>query len=355
MKSGEKLITIVVPAYNVQNYVDQCLNSLLNQTINNHKVIIVDDGSKDEHTSEICKSYSEHYPDMFTYIHQENKGLGAARNTGLKHVDTQYVGFLDSDDWLMPNYIEKITEQLEIFKSEDIDLIFTLPVIYDSLTHMNVDWYDKQLFLEIFYGDQRLVSPERDKRLYQLEPNACRRIYNLDFLKRNHFSFPEGVKWEDIYPHFKLLYRANVCLGIKDVGFHYRINTAGQITAQTGKSRLDMVKVFRDTFQFATTENVEWDFMSAVIEMLVKYTKWSLSVADINTRPLFVEQISKLYREIPRRHLKKYCHEHRRLKKDCVFIWILLHKNIIWVLNDYVRLELISATNKKIRRVFYHG
>ena len=80
---------------------EQCLNSLWMQTVHNHKVIIVDDGSKDKYTSQICKSYAQKHPEMFTYIYQENKGLGAARNTGLKLVDTEYVGFLDSDDWLV--------------------------------------------------------------------------------------------------------------------------------------------------------------------------------------------------------------------------------------------------------------
>ena len=70
MEGNNKLLTIIVPAYNVEKYVGQCLNSLVKQTVDNHKVIVVDDGSKDEHTSRICREFAEQYPEMITYLRQ---------------------------------------------------------------------------------------------------------------------------------------------------------------------------------------------------------------------------------------------------------------------------------------------
>lgn len=350
MGETKKLLTIVVPAYNVEKYVGECLNSLVKQTLNNHKVIIVDDGSKDEHTSEICKSYAEKYPDIITYVHQENKGLGAARNTGLDMVDTEYVGFLDSDDWLVPNYVERVSEELEDFKSEKIDLVFTLPTMFDSLTNITNDWYDKETFIEIFYSNNRIVSAFEDKRLYYLEPNACRRIYRMDFLKKYNFSFPEGVKWEDIYPHFYLLYFAKKCIGIKDVGFNYRINTAGQITAQSGKGRLDIVPVFFSVFNFAKKEKCDWLVLKAMIYMLNKYSKWSLEMSDITTRPMLVQELSQIYCSLPESYFKRYFKERKQYKKERTFVWVIRRKHFRFLLNDYLPAAAAMNMVNRLRR-----
>lgn len=350
MVEKKKLLTIVVPAYNVEKYVGQCLNSLVKQTVINHNVIVVDDGSTDGHTSEICRTYAEKYPDIITYVRQENKGLGAARNTGLDMVQTEYVGFLDSDDWLTPNYVERVSEELENFDSENIDLVFTLPIIYDSLTKSTLDWYDRDLFYKIFYSDNRIVSAFEDVRLYELEPNACRRIYRMDFLKAQHFHFPEGVKWEDIYPHFYLPYYAKACIGIDDVGFYYRTNTSGQITAQSGKGRLDIVKVFRDVFRFAKEENCNWEIVRLMINMLNRYAKWCLDMSDINTRPELVRQLSALYRSIPDKLMKRYFSERKNYKKERTFVWAIKRNWVRLSLCDYLPAELSMNIVNKLRR-----
>lgn len=351
MGEKKKLLTIVVPAYNVEKYVDQCLTSLVKQTINNHKVIIVDDGSKDEHTSDICETYAKNYPEIITYVRQENKGLGAARNTGLSMVDTEYVGFLDSDDWLTPNYIERLTEELDNFDSENIDLVFTLPIIYDSLTNCDIPWYDSNLFYEIFYSENRIVSAFENKQLYYLEPNACRRVYRVDFLRTHNFQFPEGVKWEDIYPHFKLLYFAKACIGINDIGFHYRTNTAGQITAQSGKGRLDIVPVFQSVFHFAKDETCDWEVVKAMINMLNRYAKWSLDMTDILTRPELVKQLSKFYRSLPSDYFKKYFSDRKNYKKERLFVWAIKKNRFRLLLCDYLPAELSMNVINRLRRI----
>ena len=104
-KQEKALLTIIVPAYNVEAYIEECLNSLVNQTVRNHKIIIVNDGSTDK-TEEKCLKYKEEYEELITYVYQDNKGLGGARNTGMQYVDTPYLTFLDSDDWLSIKFVE---------------------------------------------------------------------------------------------------------------------------------------------------------------------------------------------------------------------------------------------------------
>ncbi|WP_288189226.1 glycosyltransferase family 2 protein, partial [Clostridium sp. CAG:43] len=144
----DELLTIIVPAYNVEKYIAECLDSLVNQTKRNHKIIIVNDGSTDG-TETICLDYKNKYSDLITYIYQDNKGLGGARNTGMKEVKTPYLCFLDSDDWLNIRYVEKFTQLIKN-TDEKPDIVFTLPWVYDTVTNCVTPWMDKKLYEKIF-------------------------------------------------------------------------------------------------------------------------------------------------------------------------------------------------------------
>ena len=107
----------MVPAYNAERTLARTIESILHQTDDRYKLILVNDGSTDR-TDEICRSYLAEKNDKIRYIPQENRGLGGARNAGMRLIDTPYVSFLDSDDWLMPQYVEKLIRQLEGHKGK---------------------------------------------------------------------------------------------------------------------------------------------------------------------------------------------------------------------------------------------
>lgn len=101
------LISIVVPVYNVSQYIEACLISLLSQTYDRVEIVVVDDGSTDS-SGEICDYYAQKYKDRIIVVHTKNEGLSAARNKGLDIVKGKYVAFVDSDDWIEPEMVEKI-------------------------------------------------------------------------------------------------------------------------------------------------------------------------------------------------------------------------------------------------------
>lgn len=100
------LISVIVPVYNVEKYLRQCLDSLLQQSYRDLEIIMVDDGSQDS-SGEVCEEYACKYP-HFKVVHKQNAGLGMARNTGLEHITGQYVVFVDSDDYLDEDAIEML-------------------------------------------------------------------------------------------------------------------------------------------------------------------------------------------------------------------------------------------------------
>lgn len=338
----DKILTIVVPVYNVEKYVGQCLESLVRQTSDRFSVIIVDDGSKDENTSEICKAYARKYPERFEYVHQENKGLGAARNTGLRMVKTPFVGFLDSDDWLCVRYVERLIFELEKYDDDGIDLVFTLPVIYDTLNGQMSDWMDKGIFEWIFPEQARVVDLAIDKRCLRMEPNACRRVYRMSFLKKCHFEFPEATRWEDVYPHFYLLTLGRKAMGIPDIGFYYRTNVPTSITASGGKSRLEVVSVFKKTFDYLLCGDFDVYTINSALKMCVSFSSWSILVSKDEVRHELVEKLHELFMSIPRRHMKAFFEEKDIINNEQKqFIKIITNKYLYKMMYDY-QTELVA-------------
>ena len=108
---GNKLISVIVAAYNIEAYLPRCLDSLLAQTYRPIQVIVVDDGAKDT-TPEICDKYAAEHEEI-QVIHRANGGLSAARNTGLLAAKGDYIGYVDGDDWIEPDMYEKMLTACE--------------------------------------------------------------------------------------------------------------------------------------------------------------------------------------------------------------------------------------------------
>lgn len=352
------LLTVVVPAYNVEKYLEECLESLINQTETDHKVIIVNDGSRDR-TGEIAKRYAEKYSHLIRYVEQKNQGPGAARNNGMSYVDTPYVTFLDSDDWWDCFFVEKFKREIAR-QEEETDIVFTLPWIYDSATERIVDWYDRWTFEELFYpygGEENIpsqvinINSNKGIKLYSLEVNACRKIYNANFLKRIGFEFPIGVKWEDVEPHFHALHNAKRCIGIKSTGFFYRINTENQITGGSGKSRLDIIPVFKNLIERSVREKWSESEIAYIIRTLWSFTQWSIEVTNEEYINLFLREVHCLFKKIPKKYFSIYfklCSPHRLRESVLTFV---LRSPFYYILNDYIMRQAGLAICLKIRQI----
>ncbi len=302
------LLTIIVPAYNVEKYIEDCLRSLVNQSVINHKVVIVNDGSTDN-TEKICLRFKEKYSDFITYVYQENKGLGEARNVGMGYVDTPYVAFLDSDDWLNIKYVEQFSKLVED-TDELPDIVFTLPWIYNSVTRCVEPWMDKNLLDRLFRvkdGVSRVqINSQTTPELYALEVNACRKIYKMSFLKEKQFTFPKGLKWEDVPGHFYLLHEANTCMALPEVGFFYRINQGGQITAGGGASRLDMIPIFKELLNVQKKMDFNCLERAYVIRLIVNFSLWSVDVTNQQYIDELLKGLHEIYQNFDSKDIDSY-------------------------------------------------
>lgn len=345
---SNEYLTIIVPVYNVESYLGECIDSLLHQTMIAHKVILVDDGSKDK-SGEIAKAYAARYPEMIQYVYQENHGLGSARNQGLKRVDTPYVTFLDSDDWMQPRTVENVFAALQK-EREEPDIAFMTPVVYDATTGLYQPWADTSR-LEQLFSMNRVLAPKDKPEMYALEASVCRCVFNTGFLRKVNFSFPEGTLWEDVFPHFYLFHWARRCISVCDAGFCYRINTANQITLRIDKRRLDIVKVYSGTLKYALENDWSDQEIAYILNMMQLFVDWSVSVSTISVRKELVYALHELYKCIPKSYYKAYLNvctpsRHERL------IWKLVQSPILHhIYANYFLMEEAKRAFRKLKKL----
>ena len=161
-------VSVVVPVYNVEEYLEKCLDSIVGQTLREINIICVDDGSTDG-SSNILRNYAEK-DKRITVISKKNGGLSSARNAGLKKCNTEYVMFCDSDDYIAPTMCEKM---LSVIKKDDSDLaVCTQNVIY--LTHDEMKRSDRSYYSSLVYqgnGDGEMMDYIRVVNRYVKEPD----------------------------------------------------------------------------------------------------------------------------------------------------------------------------------------
>lgn len=178
-----KEISVIVPVYNVEEYLSECLNSLVNQTIKEKlEVIVVNDGSTDN-SQKIIDEYVEKYPDLFTSYIKENGGLSDARNYGMNRTNCEYITFLDSDDYMVKDAYEKVLKKI---KEENLDIVF----------------FDLKWFYPDGKEEHRSTIPEfiknetMETKYILSNPAACNKIIKRECF--NDVKFIEKIWYEDL-------------------------------------------------------------------------------------------------------------------------------------------------------------
>ena len=225
-------ISVILPVYNSEKYIRKAIDSVLGQTFTDFELIIVNDGSTDD-TPEIISSFDD---ERIKIINQSNQGPGAARNNALKTVRSDYVMFLDSDDWYHPQALEIAYSEATKFNT---DMTFFQMINYNEGEVYENDWFDLKTFDESF--ENRAFSPEETPgSIFDLSVGVCQKIYNADFLRRINARFPEGIFFEDM-PFFYYVYLKSERISIIKMHLYYRRKHDESITHVVDEKFLDTV------------------------------------------------------------------------------------------------------------------
>ena len=211
------LVSMIVPVYKVEKELARCVESLLQQDYNNYEIILVDDGSPDR-SGEIADQLAEQNPQRIRVIHQENRGLSGARNTGIRAAKGQYLSFIDSDDFIEPNMISLMVSELERTASN----IAVCGRFDDYPDHSS----------ESFTMDEVTVLSDEEavKRILtwnQMDLSACDKLFKAGLWE--DVTFPEGENNEDIRTVPKVIQKAGRLVHVAVPLYHY-CHRAGSIT-----------------------------------------------------------------------------------------------------------------------------
>lgn len=206
------LISVIVPCYNQAQYLDECLQSVLDQTYTDWECIIVNDGSPD-HTEEVAKKWLEKDP-RFRYIDKENGGLSSARNAGLKEAKGEWIQFLDSDDKINTISFELLTK---IIAEKKVEIIG-----FSYLVNEN-NKLSKDITLTIF--DNVVNGKTYIEKSFFFLTMACVYLYSKKLLIENNIKFKEGLIHEDDYFNFSLFKHVKSIINIETPLYYYTKNS----------------------------------------------------------------------------------------------------------------------------------
>lgn len=231
-------LSIIVPVYNVAEYLTQCLNSLILNSFSDYEVIIINDGSTDNSLDKIKAFHAKHVDSNIVIIDQLNKGLSASRNIGLLKARGEYVLFVDSDDWIDSN---ALIMMLKNCKDENDVIIGNYTVAYEDGSFQAVinKTFQSELvnkgpfFLVNFY-------------INTISSVVWRSIYRRDFLLQNNLFFLEGVYYEDVEWGPKVFYTAQKVMTCLDTFYFYRVRSGSIMNSLYNEKR------FRSSLQVAS-------------------------------------------------------------------------------------------------------
>lgn len=235
-KNHMPLLSIIIPVYNVESYIDDCLNSILNQDFNDYEVILVDNASTDK-SGEICDKYSKIDNNIKT-IHLEKNSLPAgARNEGLKIATGKYIHFCDSDDYFLKNVFSKIAA---VLRDENPSVLVGQFISYpEKGAYVS---YDVGLDESVFRHDNPIVTVDYLHSLNNFLFTVWRFIVKREFLLSNNIIFPDGCHSEDEEWVPKILCCASKFTLLKEPFYCYRPRASGSVTSARSfindKSRL---------------------------------------------------------------------------------------------------------------------
>ncbi len=202
-----ELVSIVIPVYNVRPYIEEALNSVINQTYTKLEIIVVDDGSKDG-SGKICDRYAK-LDSRIIVIHQRNKGLSSARNLGIDRATGQVIAFLDADD---AYHVDMIAKLLDVMRSSNADI-----VVCDFSTHKTMERMDSDDGLRVPQGPSRVIDKEKaylEVVERKIDTAPWNKIYRADIW--NKLRFPDGHVYEGTFVVFDLISRAERIALVKE-------------------------------------------------------------------------------------------------------------------------------------------
>lgn len=284
----ESLISIIVPVYKVEQYLNSCMESITNQTYTNLEIIMVDDGSPDN-----CPFMCDEWASKDTriqVIHKENRGLSDARNKGLEKAMGNYVAFIDSDDVIDSKYIEYLYEAIQ-----EIDADFS-ECAYDRFTD-HPDWDDKKKISDITLLTQEEIL---HKFCNGAKPNnhyVWNKLYKRELIE--NVLFAVGFQSQDILFCCEVFCKCKKAAHIDNVLYHYRIRV-GSVSNAFVKQRFDAFEMTRQSLEYLSQNKPEYvkDLKSYYYSLILGAVDWIVTECPLEKRSSLLMDVNSNRKQV---------------------------------------------------------
>ena len=282
------IISIIVPIYKVEKYLDRCINSILNQTFKDFELILVDDGSPDR-CGDICEEYAKK-DKRIKVIHKENGGLSDARNAGLDIAKGEYIGFVDSDDWIEIDMYEKLYYSCELNDS-DISIIG----VYEINENGNIiDQYIPSLD-KIGLKDILKRAPPWNK------------LFKRELFYNNNLKFKEGRFYEDLELIPKLFIQSKKISCVNYNGYNY-LQRSSSTTHVKDKKILDNLWAYTKIKEYLVNQDLYRDYEIEFNEGVKYFKEFYLNILIEYPTSFLIKNFNNIYLEF-RKIDKLKCNE----------------------------------------------
>ncbi len=290
-------VSVIVPVYNTRQYLDKCLKSLVNQTLKGIEIIVINDGSKEE-VDDIIKKYQ----DKIVYIKQENHGIGYTRNFGIKKAKGEYVGFVDSDDYVD---LEMFEQYYNFANQNKLDMVIGN---YNKITNDKIDKIKIEPFeIGNIYQNKQILTT--------VDYGPCTKIFKRTMLKKNNIYFEEKLKYEDMPFVIKALKHSQK-IGYLD-GYYYNYNVrVNSETTSFDKKNFDIFKIFDIINQYFKNDPFKEELECLMVYKLLDYNILQRKQKDAALRNKFIDKVfSYINKHFPNYKNNKYLQKEKLIKK----------------------------------------
>jgi glycosyltransferase involved in cell wall biosynthesis len=342
-RPAEIPVSVVVPAFNMERFIEPCLHSLFGQTLDRLELIVVDDGSTDR-TCEIVKSLSPPAGKSLRLISKPNGGLSSARNAGIRAATGRWIGLVDADDWVASTMFSALFSEGE---SAGADLAIAHGLLVDPASGAQQPFQDIGRWKEVIAARGRCLDPQNCPDLFLLDTSACRRIYRRSFLERIGFAFVDGVLFEDVIANYQLMFRTHSVVLVDESLYFYRVGHSGRITDRKDRGLLDIIVVLNMVIDELWNYSASADLWANFIFFQSWVFVWLCSQITHEYRNDLISGAVAIARRFPPRGLLQFRQRFRRETLASTAVELQLYGNAR-LYADFAQTQIASEHAKKV-------
>ena len=273
-------VSVIVPFYNVEEYIEKCLETLVSQTLEDIEIILVNDGSKDK-SIEIVNKFLKTYPEKLVYLEKENGGLSDARNYAINYAKGEYIAFLDSDDYVEKDMYEKM---YELAKKENSDMV-----------ECNFYWEYPNKIKE----DIGVTYNGKNEMLEKIRVVAWNKLIKREILISSKVQFPKGYRYEDVEFTYKLIPYIETVSFLKEPCVHY-IQRQGSISNSQNERTKEIFDVLEHVIEYYKEKDIYEKYKEELEYVYIRYAFCSslLRIVKIENASLQKELLNLTWEKV---------------------------------------------------------